>query len=79
MSMRVSCWLSFLFRPFDADLYEDEGDEDDVLDEEGRARLKLKVGSPSLPSPFLLSLFLSLKLVFNSAGGKHHSLALLPR
>ena len=31
------------FRPFDPNLYEDEGDEDDVLDEEGRARLKLKV------------------------------------
>ena len=30
-------------RPFDSDLYEDEGDDDDVLDEEGRARLKLKV------------------------------------
>lgn len=31
------------YRPFDADLYEDEGDEDEILDEEGRARLKLKV------------------------------------
>lgn len=30
-------------RPFDAELYEDEGDEDEILDEEGRARLKLKV------------------------------------
>ena len=31
-------------RPFDAGLYEDEGDDDsDVLDEDGRARLKLKV------------------------------------
>ncbi len=25
------------------DLYEDEGEDDDVLDEEGRTRLKLKV------------------------------------
>ena len=30
-------------RPFDSELYEDEGEDDDVLDEEGRARLKLKV------------------------------------
>ena len=35
-------------RPFDADLYEDEGDEDEILDEEGRARLKLKVISTTL-------------------------------
>lgn len=32
-----------MYRPFDVDLYEDEGDEDEILDEEGRARLKLKV------------------------------------
>ena len=31
------------YRPFDSNLYEDEVDEDEVLDEEGRARLKLKV------------------------------------
>ena len=30
-------------RPFVPDLYEDEGEDDDVLDEEGRTRLKLKV------------------------------------
>lgn len=36
-------FLSIETRPFDADLYEDEGEEDDILDEEGRARLKLKV------------------------------------
>lgn len=31
-------------RPFDPALYEDEGDDDgEVLDEDGRARLKLKV------------------------------------
>lgn len=36
-------FLSVETRPFDPNLYEDEGDEDDVLDEEGRARLKLKV------------------------------------
>lgn len=30
-------------RPFDADTYEDEIDDDDVLDEEGRSRVKLKV------------------------------------
>lgn len=32
-----------IIRPFDADAYEDEVDEDEILDEEGRARLKLKV------------------------------------
>ena len=30
-------------RPFDPNSYEDEIDEDEVMDEEGRARLKLKV------------------------------------
>ena len=30
-------------RPFDPELYEDEAEEDDELDEEGRTRLKLKV------------------------------------
>jgi len=33
----------FMFRPFDAATYEDEVDDDDVMDEEGRTRLKLKV------------------------------------
>lgn len=32
------------FRPFDPATYEDEIYEDEVLDEEGRARMKLKVG-----------------------------------
>lgn len=32
-------------RPFDPALYEDEVEEDEVLDEEGRARLKLKVST----------------------------------
>ena len=30
-------------RPFDEQTYEDEIDEDEVLDEEGRTRMKLKV------------------------------------
>jgi hypothetical protein len=30
-------------RPFDPSYYEDEIEEDEVLDEEGRARMKLKV------------------------------------
>jgi len=32
-----------LCRPFDAATYEDEVDDDEVMDEEGRTRLKLKV------------------------------------
>lgn len=36
------CYLLFI-RPFDAVNYEDEIDEDEVLDEEGRTRMKLKV------------------------------------
>lgn len=36
-------FLSVETRPFDAATYEDEIDEDEVMDEEGRARLKLKV------------------------------------
>ena len=31
------------YRPFDPEHYEDEIDEDEVLDEEGRTRTKLKV------------------------------------
>lgn len=37
-------------RPFVSDLYEDEGEDDDVLDEEGRTRLKLKVHIHQLPT-----------------------------
>ena len=40
--------MQLCVRPFDTDLYEDEGDEDEILDEEGRARLKLKVCSTGL-------------------------------
>ncbi|VDN05254.1 unnamed protein product [Thelazia callipaeda] len=36
-------FLSIEPRPFDQEHYEDEFDEDDLLDEEGRARLKLRV------------------------------------
>lgn len=35
--------MSVETRPFDHDIYEDEIDEEETLDEEGRARLKLKV------------------------------------
>ena len=35
--------ICFLYRPFDAQYYEDEIEEDEILDEEGRTRLKLKV------------------------------------
>jgi hypothetical protein len=35
--------LSVETRPFDPETYEDEIDEEETLDEEGRARLKLKV------------------------------------
>ncbi len=41
--MRVCTSSCLPFRPFVPDLYEDEGEDDDVLDEEGRTRLKLKV------------------------------------
>ncbi|CAH8441463.1 unnamed protein product [Schistosoma bovis] len=36
-------FLSVETRPFDPNFYEDELDEDEILDEEGRTRLKLKV------------------------------------
>ncbi len=35
--------IVLFFSPFDPTTYEDEIDEDEVLDEEGRTRLKLKV------------------------------------
>jgi len=37
--------LSVDTRPFDSETYEDEIDEEETLDEEGRQRLKLKVGN----------------------------------
>lgn len=36
-------FLSVETKPFDSALYEDDIEEDEILDEEGRARLKLKV------------------------------------
>lgn len=36
-------FLSVETKPFDSALYEDDVEEDEILDEEGRARLKLKV------------------------------------
>ena len=41
--IKLPNFLSVDCRPFDAETYEDDIDDDDVLDEEGRARLKLKV------------------------------------
>lgn len=41
--VKLPNFLSVETRPYDADTYEDEVDEDEVLDEEGRARLKLRV------------------------------------
>ena len=41
--VKMPNFLSIERKPFDPSLYEDEMEEDEVLDEEGRARLKLKV------------------------------------
>lgn len=41
--MKLPNFLSVETRPFDPNTYEDEIDEEETLDEEGRARLKLKV------------------------------------
>ncbi|VDD76817.1 unnamed protein product [Mesocestoides corti] len=41
--VKMPNFLSVETRPFDPDFYEGELDEDEVLDEEGRTRLKLKV------------------------------------
>ncbi|GAB6031915.1 hypothetical protein CHUAL_010306 [Chamberlinius hualienensis] len=41
--VKLPNFLSVETRPFDPNTYEDEIDDDEVLDEEGRARLKLKV------------------------------------
>ncbi len=43
--MKMPNFLSVETRPFDPAFYEGELDEDEVLDEEGRTRLKLKVRS----------------------------------
>lgn len=47
-------FLSIEPRPFDQEHYEDEFDEDDLLDEEGRARLKLRVCN--FPQPIISSI-----------------------
>ena len=39
-----------IFRPYDQQTYEDEIDEEDILDEEGRTRLRLKVRKVALYS-----------------------------
>ncbi|XP_043255978.1 another transcription unit protein [Colletes gigas] len=41
--VKLPNFLSVETRPFDTETYEDEIDEEETLDEEGRARLKLKV------------------------------------
>lgn len=41
--VKLPNFLSVDTKPFDRALYEDEIDEDEILDEEGRTRLKLKV------------------------------------
>ena len=41
--VKLPNFLSIDCRPFDAETYEDEIEDEDSLDEEGRARLKLKV------------------------------------
>ncbi|CAH8459725.1 unnamed protein product [Heterobilharzia americana] len=41
--VKMPNFLSVETRPFDPNFYEDELDEDEILDEEGRTRLKLKV------------------------------------
>lgn len=41
--VKLPNFLSVEPRPFDPSLYEDEVDEDEMMDEEGRTRLKLKV------------------------------------
>lgn len=41
--VKLPNFLSIETKPFDQAFYEDEIDEDEVMDDEGRARLKLKV------------------------------------
>ncbi len=41
--VKLPNFLSIETKPFDSAFFEDEVDEDDIQDEEGRSRLKLKV------------------------------------
>lgn len=43
-----------MFRPFDPQYYEDEFEDEEMLDEEGRTRLKLKVLSTFAPTEDLV-------------------------
>ncbi|XP_042913308.1 RNA polymerase-associated protein LEO1-like [Parasteatoda tepidariorum] len=58
--VKLPNFLSVDTRPYDPQWYEDEVDEDEVLDEEGRARLKLKVCISFLSMQKKNNLFLSL-------------------
>lgn len=48
-------FFSIYFRPFDPQYYEDEFEDEEMLDEEGRTRLKLKVRPPSSVNLLLLT------------------------
>ena len=67
--VKLPNFLSVDTKPFDPNYYEDiSSDEDEILDEEGRARLKLKVNvyvsikrrlDSSLPGPIVKTLALT--------------------
>lgn len=45
--VKLPNFLSVETKPFDATTYEDEFEEDEVMDDEGRSRLKLRVSTKS--------------------------------
>ena len=60
--MKLPNFLSVDCRPFDPEHYEDEIEDEDSLDEEGRARLKLKVEN-TIRSVLLFMVFLQLNVI----------------
>lgn len=61
-------FLSVETKPFDPETYEDELEDEDVLDEEGRARVKLKVSDRVRRSGFDLNIITKIVTIFACVG-----------
>lgn len=53
MQSVIIVYFKTICRPFDPQYYEDEFEDEEMLDEEGRTRLKLKVLCRAVPCPSL--------------------------
>ena len=77
--MKLPNFLSVDCRPFDPEHYEDEIEDEDSLDEEGRARLKLKVENTIrsvmchlIPNVLIIKLHLLIESFLKCKISQHH-------